>query len=489
MTDTAIPRRYALLARSGGWSLVQALRNSGQHQLVDWQLADAAVADAWKLLVERSDIDAVLVDGDDPQTLQSARELAARGMPLVVRVRATLPPEYVAELSLYAAEAPDSVLPWFDHRHGLNGHQQWDSLKEWVASAPVGRIRGIQIDRDLCADAEFRSNVFLTSLLLTDIDIMRMIGGDYSQVTLIRTGNSNDSFTGQTLQLAGHDRPDATCQYRRAAVPGGLRLRIDGTQSSAEVRAEDDDLVWSVGGVEVERSQPPEFDAAARSAEQQRLLDHLDLLWTQPQETPRWNDLTRLFEIAEAMQRSLRRRRTIDLQFETTSERSQFKTHMATIGCGVILWTMFGIMGLLFAGAVLDPRDGMQRQAEAAGFVLRAGEFKSDAATLTPAGRSHLQQISTGIGRSDAVVYIEATTDDGDPTPLDEQRRAEVWSQLSAAGADDPSRVVARPLRGEWFSRILRFARVLVFAPVALFLLFQLLLLITRPAAPQSQKS
>jgi hypothetical protein len=487
MTDLAIPRRYALLARSGGWSLVHALRNSQQHQLVDWQLTDAAAAgdDAWKLIVERSDVDAVLVDGDDPQTLKSARELAARGKPLVVRVRETLPPEFVAELSLYATESPQSVNPWFDYRQGLLGHQQWDSLQKWVASAPVGRITGIQIDRDLCDDAAFRSDVFLTSLLLTDIDMLRMIGGDYSQVTLLRTGNKNDSFTGQTLQLAGPDRPDATCHYRRADVSRGLRLRIDGMQTSAEVHVEDDELVWSVGGGEVDRSQPPELDDAVRSAQQQRLLEHLDSLWTQPQEIPRWNDLARLFEIAEAMQRSLRRRRTIDLQFDTTSERSQFKTHMATIGCGVIVWTMLGIIGLLLAGAVLDPRDGMQRQAEAAGFVLRGEAFESDGATLTPAGREHVEQISTGIGLNDAVVYIESGAPDGDLAPLDEQRRIEVWSQLSAAGADDPSRVVVRPLRGEWFARMMQLARVLVFAPVALFLLFQLLLLITRPAIPQ----
>ncbi len=89
-----------------------------------------------------------------------------------------------------------------------------------------------------------------------------------------------------------------------------------------------------------------------------------------------WADAVRAFDLLDAARRSLKRRRTVELQFESTSERSQFKTHMTTIGCGLLLFTMFGLIGLLFAGRMLDPRDAQQKQSEVAGFVLRESDFE-----------------------------------------------------------------------------------------------------------------
>jgi len=70
--------------------------------------------------------------------------------------------------------------------------------------------------------------------------------------------------------------------------------------------------------------------------------------------SPDWPDLLRATEIVEAAERSVRRRRTIDLHFETTSERSQFKTQMTAIGCGLMSMTLVSFVFLLMAGALFD---------------------------------------------------------------------------------------------------------------------------------------
>jgi hypothetical protein len=482
MTGTRIPRRFAVLRNRYEHIqlidlLTAAIQTSDHHELVAPAGCQLPVRPVdWRLFADDDQIDAVIVCGHDPETLEAARQLTIRGVPLIIEAKPSLPAEFVAEMALYDAEGSSTLRPWFDSR--------WHFAEEnrIARGAPLGNWQTLQIERGFQADdtPDYKT---VDRTLQVDIDWLRLLGGDYSQVTCIRSGTDED-WTIQTLQLSGPGLPDASCVYRRQGTQHGPVLRIDGAQDYLEAKEEDEDVVITVGGKEVHRRR-----RFTRSAQQKRMQQQLDELWQDTPDSARWRDLVRNFEIQEAMQRSLRRRRTIDLQFETTSERSQFKTYMATIGCGVVLWTMLGIIALLLAGAVLDPRDRMQRQAEAAGFVLRTDEFEAGAAMLTPAGREHLQQISTGIGLGDAVVYIEASATAGDPDPLDDQRRDEVWSQLSQAGAEDASRVVVRPLRGQWFLRGMQLARVLVFAPVALFLLFQLLLLITRPAAPQKTHS
>ena len=65
-----------------------------------------------------------------------------------------------------------------------------------------------------------------------------------------------------------------------------------------------------------------------------------------------WTQLIRNFETVDATRTSLRRRRTIDLYFETASELSQFKTQMTAIGCGVLSFTLFGLVVYLAIASV-----------------------------------------------------------------------------------------------------------------------------------------
>ena len=60
-------------------------------------------------------------------------------------------------------------------------------------------------------------------------------------------------------------------------------------------------------------------------------------------------------ELVEATQQSIRRRRTVDLYFDMTSERSQFKTQMAALGCGVLMLTLFLLVVVLMLGQMLSP--------------------------------------------------------------------------------------------------------------------------------------
>jgi hypothetical protein len=58
-------------------------------------------------------------------------------------------------------------------------------------------------------------------------------------------------------------------------------------------------------------------------------------------------------ELVDAVERSIRRRRTIDVYFETPSERGIFKTQMTAVGCSLLVLTLLAVVIYLGAAAAL----------------------------------------------------------------------------------------------------------------------------------------
>ena len=52
-------------------------------------------------------------------------------------------------------------------------------------------------------------------------------------------------------------------------------------------------------------------------------------------------------ELKAGLDKSFRRRRTIDVYFDGVSERGAFKTQMTAICCGVLTYVIFGMIGFL----------------------------------------------------------------------------------------------------------------------------------------------
>jgi len=88
-------------------------------------------------------------------------------------------------------------------------------------------------------------------------------------------------------------------------------------------------------------SQKREFPAWNPAAAS---LDELARALVGEQPSPDWVDAARSVELAETIDRSLRKGRTIELYFEEYTEESTFKGTMASIGCGLLLLGMF-VMG------------------------------------------------------------------------------------------------------------------------------------------------
>lgn len=72
-------------------------------------------------------------------------------------------------------------------------------------------------------------------------------------------------------------------------------------------------------------------------------------------------DFTAMLELDHAADRSLRRRRAIDVQFDSGSERSVFKSQMTAIGCLVLLLMMGGLIGYLILAQLFELPERVMR--------------------------------------------------------------------------------------------------------------------------------
>jgi hypothetical protein len=59
-------------------------------------------------------------------------------------------------------------------------------------------------------------------------------------------------------------------------------------------------------------------------------------------------------ELAEAVSKSLRRRRTVDVHFDSGSEKGVFKSQMTAIGCGILTFMMFGMVAYLILAQLVE---------------------------------------------------------------------------------------------------------------------------------------
>lgn len=336
-------------------------------------------------------------------------------------------------------------------------------LKRQLAEQKLGAVLHLQMERTSLGGPTFTPEL-AHAAWLQDADLLRSLaGGDYKRVTAIHSGHSAQGITTASVSLNGDNVPDAMWAFRAGGTPR-TELTITTDRGAAVVTWEGDapaTLTANCQPVELPKSPgSPETGVTA------------------------WGEAVRAFDLLDAARRSLTRKRTVELQFESTSERSQFKTHMTAVGCSLLLFTMFGLIGLLFAGRMLDPRDTQQKQSETAGFVLTDRDFEG--AKLNSFGREKMAEVVENFDRRSATVLI-----DGPPNSDESlQRRATVVQELGNAqlpGAE--VRTLVRPLQGVWFKRAMLLAWIVLFLPLGIMLAIQLLIGVTPDTDSTSRRT
>jgi predicted dehydrogenase len=454
--------------------LVRAIEASQRHRVT--AMADCAriAADLaatapgaqlcpdWQELLVIPHLDAVVVSGHRQSVLEGARQLAGAGKHLLLFPDARQGAAFAYDLLPIHDERHVRLMPVFAHRAAL----PWCGLQNRLRSGDLAGLRYLQLEESRPANATggLLSLTAIDNSLLHDSDLLRWLAGDYAQVTCLQTGATADGAALVTVTLAGSGVPEATWTMRAAHGPARRQLTAALQGSAGETVSDEPD------------AEPPMDVCAA-------VLQQFEQQVAGQSTGVDWPDLVRAFDIVDGARRSVRRRRTVELSREEISERSQFKTHMTALGCGLLGYTLVGVVAALLVGKLCDPRDAAQLRSEAAGFVIHRDEFAGGSPKLTKAGETHLDDLAAALRRTPAEIMVEA--EGGDPAAvLNVARRAAVVDWLkSQKQVDVDNRTVVRALAGQVFRRVMIGVWLVVFLPLGLFLALQGLIVIARPAA------
>ena len=426
------------------------------ERLIQTQSRFAALPQcSWEDLLVDDTVAAVLVAGDSDDVQTAAKQLASAGKPLLVVPRLSFGAACADELSLIRDDSHVTLMPAFLLRFDAD----LVALSQRLAKHELGTIRRLQVDRELpmssaSSTASGLSELEISAASLDDIDLLQWLGGRYDQVTAFRLGQTEQGCSQATLTLAGTGLPDATWTARRGSVDA-WRLTVENES----------------GPIVLERSLDFQSAAALIAAFVAGDLPN----------APVWSDAVRVFDVLDASQRSLRRRRTIDLHFETLSERQQFKTQMTAIGCGMLMLTLVLMLALLGLGSLLESRDRAVRDAEASGLLLKESDFESQAITLTAAADSRLEVIAARLKEEPRSAYLESSRVPPNPE-LDQLRRAKIAERLANLGVEAADhRTFLATTQSTFWDTLMRILRLAWIAPLVLFLLLQGLILVAKP--------
>ena len=340
--------------------ILQALRAASGHQLVHAVNVGQALAELlldfpglrssenWSDLFDTASVDFVIVAGSAPEVLEGTRNLAAAGQSLALVPEVGQGLDLIYELSLIQDDNHVTLLPVMP----LRTHSQLLLLREALMREELGELLHLEFERFSSSPlfgATDRDRCFLD-----DVAVLRWLAGNYSQITATESRSENDGISRSTAALAGTGCPAAAWTLRSGSPQDRWCLAVVGERGSIQLEC---DVESGAMQLTSNTLTFPESGTAGPSDAQvaaQALVDGLAVDADRPKTFPEWDELTKVFETADAVRRSLRRRRTIDLHFEQASERGLFKTQMAALGCGVLMFTLFGLVAYLIVASLFE---------------------------------------------------------------------------------------------------------------------------------------
>ena len=301
----------------------------------------------WEDLLIARDIDAVLVGGSDPALLEAVRQLATAGQPILVLPQAAQGSTYLYELNLIRDDNRVKLFPALLHRRD----QALVRLRDLLRAGTFGKVQLIQFEREVNGPSTTGSLAqgVVNTALLPDIDLLRWLSGDYDQVTSLRTGSANEAVLMQTVTLAGRGLPEATWHIQSTSGAEVSRLTIHTERGRTVVDRDPVSNEWVLTESDGRKVVGDRVVAA------HALLDEFEASLTSDSSPVEWPELVKAFETLDATQRSVTRRRTIELHFEPMSERATFKTQMTAIGCGVLVATLLLLLVYLAIASLVPP--------------------------------------------------------------------------------------------------------------------------------------
>lgn len=326
------------------------LWGAGGHLAVLMQAAPrATVASQWESLLADSSAEAVLVaaDGAEEERAERLRRLAQAAIPAVVSHPIARSMLLYYELDMICQQSGGVLLPYIPGRW----HPLWSDLQalSFPGLSDGSAWETLAIER--CCSGLQRGQIL--DGFVRDIELARGIAGDLLRVTAM-AGADDRQLATLCVTAAGQQ-----LVVRWSAVPGnptrGVRAVLNGPCGQWEIEMPEDGTPWRAAarlGPQAHQLAYPEWKAAEAS------LPRLVQALTSQPSPPTWVDAARGMELADAVERSLQRGRTIDMHYGEHNEAETFKAVMSGAGCLMLALALVALLlGTLARGLGLRLAD------------------------------------------------------------------------------------------------------------------------------------
>jgi hypothetical protein len=319
-------------------ALLRAVHDSAEHslsacavagELQQWLISSQTglrLVPTSEEAILSNDVDTVIVavrDSDD--SLRCVRTATQAEKHVVVVPPPGCSPAYSFELHLILDESTTAVIP-LTHRLGLN-QLAWEK-----ADLSLDAQTTQQLTTDL--EVTDTSAAEVRKAIRMGLDLLHASGFRYSQVTALEAKSPDGRFLSMLITL------NASAIADSSLPPATLTLK-PAQQSDGPVRIQQ--VLASGDRIEIECGAPAV------------LPERIQWLCQNKHASSRWMEaFSATLELADAVEKSLRRKRTVDVHFDSGSERGVFKSQMAAIGCGVLTFMMFGMVGYLILAQLTD---------------------------------------------------------------------------------------------------------------------------------------
>lgn len=277
-----------------------------------------------------SDVDAVILALSDPdELLRLARSASQADRVVVVVPPPNCVPAFSFELHLILDESQKAIVP-------IIGRWDLESLPADKSHLALNAAESLQLSMELCVDSTNPTD--LRASVCRGLDLLAASGFRYAQVTAIDSLAPDGTFISRLITL--NSQPNA----EQPLPPAMLMMRRSTSNDKPA-----DVIVRQM----LTNGSQKEFAVSSSAASS--FIARVEWLSRNKSECTAWMDaFSTTLELAEAVDKSLRRRRTVDVHFDTGSERGVFKSQMTAIGCGVLTYMMFGMVAYLITAQLMD---------------------------------------------------------------------------------------------------------------------------------------
>jgi predicted dehydrogenase len=330
------------------WAWARALSDHTEHRLVAAhpgfpQRPDLpGKADLDEALAVAG-IEAALVGGGPELRSEGLRRVAGAGLPALCLHPPGPDADPYYQVALSRQETGAVVVPDLPARL----HPAMADLREAVAGRTIGAFKGLRFEMPV----EPGGGNLARTAFPRAVDVVRALVGEIDAVTATGDPPGPDPTEGLVVQMLGPDARRA--EVRLWSGPGEPeRLIVTGAEGSLTLEVGPGfvgpgRLVRrTASGGEPEVAELPPWDP------KEAMLSAFAEAAGGREVRPDLLDGMRSLEVAGGVIRSLRRGKTIDLHYEVVSEAGNFKAVMTSVGCLLIVGTLF-VLPVALAGPAL----------------------------------------------------------------------------------------------------------------------------------------